>query len=135
MGEGVVGLGIDIIEIDRFVRMAGEGMAGAASRIFTDGELGDSRAGRPDFLASRFASKEAVMKAIGRGMGSISFTDIEVVSSGADAPEVRLFGSAAEWAEKAGVSRILLSISHSRDYACASAVALGGVSNEAGLSF
>jgi len=99
-------------------------------RLFTAGELSDGRANNREYLASRFAAKEAVMKSLGSGMGDISFTDIEVYHTDGGAPAVRLSGAAYRRATEIGASRVLVSVSHDRDYVCAFAVALGRAGGE-----
>ena len=74
------------------------------ARLFTDGELAVA-AGRTDpipALAVRFAAKEAVMKALGVGLGAFSFHEVEVVRLESGAPELRVTGAAAALAAGAG---------------------------------
>lgn len=123
--DSVIGVGVDIIRTERFDHIARRAPSGAAARLFTADELTDRRANDREYLASRFAAKEAVMKSLGCGMGDISFTDIEVYHMDGGAPAVRLFGSACRRAHAVGASRVLLSVSHDRDFVCAFAVALG----------
>jgi holo-[acyl-carrier protein] synthase len=72
-------------------------------------------------LAGRFAAKEAVMKAL--GVGGFRFRDVEIRRSPSGKPEVSLSGRMQARAERLGVRRIAVSISHSRDYAVAVALA------------
>ncbi len=111
-----VGVGIDLIEIERLER-ALERRPRLAGRLFTDGELSYARArARPGrHLAARFAAKEAVIKALGRGVPP---REIEV-EAGAP-PRVRLHGSAAK---AAGDVEIAISLTHSRESAAAIAIA------------
>jgi holo-[acyl-carrier protein] synthase len=109
-------VGIDLIEIER-VERALERRPRLADRLFTAGELayarGRARPGR--HLAARFAAKEAVIKALGRGVPP---REIEVV--GGEPPHVELHGSAAEIA---GDTEIAISLTHSRESAAAVAIA------------
>lgn len=76
-------------------------------------------------LAVRFAAKEAVLKALGTGLsGGIRWTDVEIVSGDGGRPGVRLFGQAKREAEKLGVTRVEIALSHSRQFAVATATAL-----------
>ena len=75
--DSVIGVGVDIIRTERFEEIAQRAPGGAAARLFTPDELSDRRANNREYLASRFAAKEAVMKSLGCGMSDIS-TDIEV---------------------------------------------------------
>jgi holo-[acyl-carrier protein] synthase len=111
-----LGVGIDLIEIDR-VERALERRPRLAQRLFTDAELSYARGrARPgQHLAARFAAKEAVIKALGQGVPP---REIEVVSG--EPPTLRLHGRAAE---VAGDAEIAISLTHSRESAAAVAVA------------
>jgi holo-[acyl-carrier protein] synthase len=111
-----LGVGIDLIEIER-VERALERRPRLADRLFTPEELAYSRGrARPGrHLAARFAAKEAVIKALGRGVPP---REIEVVSG--EPPRLRLHGRAAE---AAGEAEIAISLTHSRDTAAAVAIA------------
>lgn len=77
-------------------------------------------------LAGRFAAKEAVMKVLGTGWrGGVEWTDIETLPDPLGKPLVTLSGRTAELARTLGVSHVLLSISHSGEYALASAIGVG----------
>jgi holo-[acyl-carrier protein] synthase len=110
------GVGIDLIEIER-VERALERRPRLADRLFTESELayarGRARPGR--HLAARFAAKEAVIKALGKGVPP---REIEVV--GGEPPRVQLHGRAAE---AAGGAEIAISLTHSRESAAAVAIA------------
>ncbi|MCH8961396.1 MAG: holo-ACP synthase [Bacteroidetes bacterium] len=75
-------------------------------------------------LSGRFAAKEAIMKMLGTGWrGGIAWTDMEILPDGMGKPHVRLSGRCAAEAEKLGISEVLISISHCRTYAMATAIA------------
>ncbi|MEX2194489.1 MAG: holo-ACP synthase [Thermoleophilaceae bacterium] len=114
------GIGFDLLEIER-LEAALERRPRLAQRLFTDAELEYARArARPaQHLAARFCAKEAVAKAL--GLESWSFTDVEVVATGA-APEVRLSGAAARRAEELGAEGALVSLTHTQTTAGAAAV-------------
>jgi len=117
-------LGVDIVEIERVERSLtryGERFLG---RVYTDAELKLCRNNVPE-LAVRFAGKEAVMKALGTGRRGVSWRDIEILRNKRNAPLVYLHGRARSRAKKLGIEEIVISLSHSRDYAIASAI--GGV--------
>ena len=79
------------------------------------------------YLAGRFAVKEAVLKVLGTGLrGGVSWQDIHVLREPSGAPKVLLEGKALETARKLGMGKILVSISHGRDYAIAQALGVGG---------
>jgi holo-[acyl-carrier protein] synthase len=111
-----IGLGIDLIEIDR-VERALERRPRLAERLFTPAELSYARnRARPGrHLAARFAAKEAVIKALGQ---PVSPREIEVESG--EPPRVRLHGRAAELA---GERKVVISLTHSRETAAAVALA------------
>jgi len=73
-------------------------------------------------LAARFASKEAVMKLLGTGAKGVSWKDIETLSHPSGKPFVNLHGRAKVIAEKLGLQGIAISLSHSREYAIATAI-------------
>lgn len=117
----IVGVGIDVMEIDRFAEALAR-RPRLAERCFTAGEAAYCAAKPfpPQHFAARFAAKEAVGKALGRGM--TRWREVEVVR-GRGAPQVALHDHYAEWAARLGVTRITLSISHSRGVAIAVAIA------------
>ena len=123
---GVVGIGIDAVDIDRFRAVLAR-RRHLAGRLFTGGELAyaDRSPDPVPRLATRFATKEAVMKALGLGLGAFGFHDVEVVRDGLAAPRVVLHGAAAELARAAGVGRWHLSLSHTDLVALAAVVADG----------
>ncbi len=121
----IVGHGVDIVEVGRIARMAAEHGDHFVSRCFTPAEAAYSDSGkrRDEHLAGRFAAKEAVLKALGTGWrNGIAWTDVEVVLLPSGQPTVRLHGAAASAAGEQGITRWLLSISHTAQYACASAI-------------
>ena len=113
--------GIDIIEIARIKSVASRYGDKFFNRIYTIEELKYCR-GRAPQLASRFAAKEAVMKALGTGVRGISWKDIEVLREKGMAPHIKLHGRAIKRAEKMGLTELALSLSHSKDFAVASVI-------------
>jgi holo-[acyl-carrier protein] synthase len=129
--EGVVGVGVDAVDVVRFRRVLDRRPA-MAERIFTDGERADAAAGGDPAqrLAARFAAKEAVMKALGSGIGSFALRDVEVVRAPgigftAGAPTLRVVNAAAELARIRGVARWHVSLTHTSQVAVAMVVAEG----------
>jgi holo-[acyl-carrier protein] synthase len=126
-GAGVIGVGIDAVDLDRFRTVLAR-RPRLSRRLFTDGELAYA-ALAPDplpRLATRFAAKEAVMKALGVGLWSFRLTDAEVRRNALDPPTVMLHGAAALLAEQAGVTRWHLSLTHTDTVALAVVVADAG---------
>ncbi|MDO8586302.1 MAG: holo-ACP synthase [Armatimonadota bacterium] len=113
----ILGIGTDIVEIERFAQ-ACRRSARFEERVFTRTELDYCRpkASRYSHLAARFAAKEAVAKAFGR---SFSWQDVEIFTEPSGKPGARLYGRAQE---AAGGARVMLSLSHSREYAAAVAI-------------
>ena len=120
----VIGVGIDLIEIDR--------IAGAlarrprfAERCFTEREAAycHGRAFPAQHFAARFAAKEAVGKALGIGM--TRWREVEVLRATAGPPGIALTGRYARRAQQLGVTGITVSLTHSRGMAAAVAVAEG----------
>lgn len=128
-GGSVVGVGVDAVDVARFRRVLAR-RPGFAARFFTDTEQEDARRS-PDpseSLAARFAAKEAVMKALGTGLGGFALTDVEVRRSVAvgptrNAPSVVLHGAAATLATERGARQVHLSLTHTRGVAIAFVVA------------
>jgi holo-[acyl-carrier protein] synthase len=119
----VIRVGTDLIEIAR-IRRSLDRYAGFRDRCFTPAEQAycDSRPNPAESYAGRFAGKEAVGKALGFGVArAFAWKEIEIV--GRPKPSVTLSGRLAAVAERAGVSAIDLSMTHSRELAQAVAIA------------
>ncbi|HEX8771709.1 MAG TPA: holo-ACP synthase [Acidimicrobiales bacterium] len=121
----MIGIGIDAVEVERFRQILARRPA-MARRLFTAGEraYGDKAIDGAPRLAVRFAAKEAVMKALGVGVGAFGFHDVEVVSAPSGQPSVVLRGRAAALARERGVARWHVSLTHTDSLAQAVAVAL-----------
>ncbi len=113
--------GVDIIEIHRVKHVFEQYGDRFLRRVYTDREIAYCR-GRAPQLASRFAAKEATMKALGTGVRGIRWRDIEVVRGRGQAPRIELHGTAQARADRLGLTDIALSLSHSREFAVASVV-------------
>ena len=112
--------GVDIIEIYRIgeaVERFGERFL---HRIYTSPEL-VLCGRRAHVLAVRFAGKEAVMKLLGTGVRGVSWQDVEILAYSNGKPLLNLYGGALKEAEKLGITDIAISLSHSEEYAVASA--------------
>lgn len=121
----MIGIGTDLVELDRFRRALARTPT-LADRLFTEGELAYAaqRDDPTERLAVRFAAKEAVMKAMGVGLGAFSLHEVEVVREGSGQPSLELRGAAAALAADRGVTRWLLTLTHTERVAQAIAVAL-----------
>lgn len=119
----IVGVGVDIVEIRR-IKDIMEKNEKFLEKIFTNNEIQylKTRKLRPEYVAGRFAAKEAVSKALGTGFRGFNFRDIIVDSTTLGKPTVTLEGQAKNIANKNGNTTIHLSISHGCDSAIAYAV-------------
>ena len=123
----VLGVGADLVEVARF-RRAMERTASLATRLFSPEERAYASDQRDPAksLAARFAAKEAVMKALGVGLGDIDFQDVEVIRRAGGAPQLAVRGRAEAVASQQGVTRWLVSLSHTESTAMAVVIALSG---------
>jgi holo-[acyl-carrier protein] synthase len=121
----VIGIGVDLCEVDR-MRTALARTPGLRTRLFTDDEQAycDRRRDPAERYAARFAAKEAVLKAMGLGLGACSWLDIEVAKADSGEPSVQLHHRARLLAASRGISEWRLTITHTRHVAEAIAVAL-----------
>ena len=123
----IVAHGIDLVDCPRIVEMVERHGERFINRVFTEAEQAYAKSTRNEIekLAGRFAAKEAVLKLIGTGWrGKIAWTDIEVINNAMGQPEVTLTGEVKDIAEKLGISHVSVSITHTANFAIASAVAL-----------
>ncbi len=124
----IVGIGVDIVEVDRIGGIIARHGDRFLRRIFSEKEvLYCRRCAHPEQrFAARFAAKEAVLKALGVGwQKGASFRDVEVRTNELGAPTVELGGRTREISCQLGVERVLVSLSHDRTYAVAHVVAEG----------
>ena len=124
--EGTVGLGMDIVEIERMKNIL-ERRPRFAEQVFSPAERAycSKKSSPATHYAMRFAAKEAVVKAFGTGFSEgIWVRDIEVERAKNGKPSVKLSGRALEVAEEQGIRDLLLSMSytHTDAVACAMAV-------------
>jgi holo-[acyl-carrier protein] synthase len=116
--------GIDIEEIGRLRKIPSPIRERFTARILTPSENRDAGVNEQTIIGL-FCVKEAVAKALGCGIGQISWQEIEVVKTGSGQPQVRLSGQALMIASKTGIRSWSISISHTREYAAAIAVGYG----------
>ena len=121
-GPVIVGVGVDIVAVARIQKMLDQEKDRFLARVFTPAERDYClERGRPaESLAARFAAKEAVMKILGTGWGEgVGFLQVEVVRDPKGNPGLELTGEAAEVAQKLGIGKLHLSLSHTDDHAVA----------------
>ena len=119
----IVGVGIDIIEINRIGKAASK--AAFLQRVFTEREiqLYRGRGGNAAVLAGCFAGKEAVSKALGSGFRGFWPADVEILREESGKPFVVLYGGALALSASLEISRWHISLSNTAEYAAAYAVA------------
>ncbi|MBB6730229.1 holo-ACP synthase [Cohnella zeiphila] len=125
----IVGVGLDVVELERMEKLlAGSAGARFVARVLTEGELERFRGLPPrraaEFAAGRFAAKEAVVKALGCGIGAkVGFQDLELMPDERGRPGCRMTGPA--W-ERLGLASerhaIHVAITHERSLAAATAI-------------
>lgn len=121
----IIGLGLDIAEIDRIEQAIARRGAPFLERVYTPREVDYCEQHRNKFerYAGRFAAKEAAMKALGTGWRhGVRWRDIETVREPSGKPTLRLEGVAGELADRMGVKNILLTITHSGNVALAQVI-------------
>ncbi len=124
----IVAVGTDLVSIPRMRAVLARYRDRLCRRLYTPQEMADGE-GRPlpeVHFASRFAAKEAVLKALGTGWGEgIAWREVEVLGPRGKPPKVRLIGRARLVAERKGIRKLHLSLSHDGDYALAFVIATG----------
>jgi holo-[acyl-carrier protein] synthase len=123
----IVAHGIDLVDCPRIEQMVQRHGERFLKRVFTDTERAYAKANRNEMekLAGRFAAKEAILKLMGTGWrGKIAWTDIEIINNAVGQPEVTLSGEVKAIAKGLGIAHISVSITHTANFAIASAVAL-----------
>lgn len=120
------GIGVDVVENAR-IRQSIERLGDAfLNRVFTPRERSycDAMKFPAPHYAARFAAKEAIAKAFGTGIGkNLHWTDMEILRKESGEPYVVLGGNGKAYADRAGIVRILISLTHTDHYAAANAVA------------
>jgi holo-[acyl-carrier protein] synthase len=125
----IISTGVDLAEVERIRAALEHRRTGRRfrARVFTEKEIAyceRKRRGKYESYAGRFAAKEAVMKALGRGWGAkVRWLDIEVARAKSGKPEIVLHDKTAELAAQLGVRRWALSITHTRVHGLAFVIA------------
>ena len=123
LGDDILGLGTDLVEIARLAKAVERTGQAFLEKVYAPAELEAAPAKEPrrtEYLAGRWAAKEALAKALGTGITEkCRLNEICVLNDPNGRPVMTLSGSARETAGALGVRRILLSISHERTYATA----------------
>jgi holo-[acyl-carrier protein] synthase len=125
----ILGLGMDLVQVDRVKDLIERRGERALARLFTPGERAycERRGGRAVHYAGRFAAKEAVMKLLGTGWTrGVRWVDIEVERASGSAPRIVLHGETARIATAMGIARVHVTITHDAGLAAAVAIAESG---------
>jgi len=121
----IIGIGTDIVSIERIKEIIDERGEHFLNHVFTAGERKYCQSKKSPWVhfAGRFAAKESVFKILKtKGGLGIRWKDVEILKSQNGEPEISLKGKTKLMAEREGIKRILLSISHDRKYATATAI-------------
>ena len=124
----ILGIGTDIIEVDRIGQMIDKHDDLFLRRVFTPLEIEycGGRKSAMQHYAGRWAAKEAALKALGTCWSrGIKWTDMEVSNLMGGKPELRIHGVASEIATEMGIQEMQISISHCQSYAVAYVIAIG----------
>ncbi len=118
------GTGVDIIEVDRVKKALDAWGDRFLNRVFTKKELkyASTKKFSHENLAARFACKESVLKALGDTRVGIRLKNIEVLNDAKGKPEVILHGEAKEFAARNHLGKIMVSMSHTNNYAVSTAI-------------
>jgi holo-[acyl-carrier protein] synthase len=119
-----IATGVDLIEISRIEEVVARHGRHYLERIYTPAEL-EQCGKRVESLAGRYAAKEAVVKALGCGIGEVTWKEIEILNDVNNAPMLSLHGMAKQKADELGVTQWSVSISHSQSHTVAFAVMIG----------
>jgi holo-[acyl-carrier protein] synthase len=124
----VIGIGIDILEVDRIEKIINKKGESFLNRIFTDTEIKYCKSKKRSFesFAVRFSAKEAFIKAIESDQ-NIAYKDIEVKNKKNKKPFIKLYGKAKEVAKEKNINEILISLSHERHYVVANIILKGRI--------
>jgi len=121
--ELILRTGIDLVEVNRLVDLKEGIRQRFFQRVFTEREMLEAEASE-QYLAGRFAAKEAVSKALGSGIGAVGWREIEVLRGSNGEPLLVLGARAKALCDEAGIISWSISISHTSQYAFALAVAV-----------
>ncbi|MBI2089198.1 MAG: holo-ACP synthase [Deltaproteobacteria bacterium] len=125
----IAGVGVDLVEVARVKSALENAKTGDRfrSRVFTEKEIEyceGKRQGKYQSYAGRFAAKEALMKALGRGWSSeVNWLDIEILAGPGGKPEVGLRNKTADLAQRLGIKQLSVSIAHTKSFAMAYLIA------------
>ena len=124
-GQNIIGIGLDMIEVARIRSVSSRWGGKFEKRVFTPGEIAYCRSKKNPFqrLASRFAAKEAIFKALGTGwQRGVGWTEIEVTNDELGKPSITLSGRTEQLSRQLGVRNIFVSMTNTQDYGAAQVI-------------
>ena len=127
----IFGSGVDIVEVFRMKDAIDKWGDNFLKKVFTDREIKYSNSKRfsCQHFAARFAAKEAVVKAFGEPKKfPIKWTEIEVLNDDEGKPTIKFYNDALKLKNKKKIDKVMLSMSHSKNYAVANVILLIGAS-------
>lgn len=121
----IYGIGTDIIEIERIHEALNRNLK-LLDKLFSDEELImlKEKKFKPESVAGNFCAKEAIVKSVGTGLRGFSLKDIQILRDDFNRPIVKTKGKFKIFCEENDISNIMVSISHSKNYATATAIAI-----------
>lgn len=124
-GQGIIGIGYDMVQVHRIESILSRWGDRFKERVFTPHELAycESKKNKCQRLATRFAAKEAVFKALGTGwLRGVSWTEIEVTNDELGKPSITLSGKTEQLSRQLGVRNIFVSMTNTEDYGAAQVI-------------
>ncbi|MGI6586552.1 MAG: holo-ACP synthase [Lutisporaceae bacterium] len=120
----IFGIGTDIIEIKR-IKKAISRSPRFVERLFTEQEMEfyKKKDMKAQHIAGGFSAKEAVLKALGTGLRGFRWKDVEILRGSIGKPIVRFSGNVKQFVEDNGIGIVHVTISHSKEFATATAIA------------
>jgi len=125
----IIGIGIDLVEMETFVKLVKKGGERFINHHFTSDEIlyCNKKLNRHERYAGKFAAKEAVFKALNlRWENRFNWKEIAVINKYNSAPEIILLGKTKKIADEKKIDKIHISISHTDNYAIAMVIITGG---------
>ena len=133
----IIGSGVDIVEVERIKRVVERWGDRFLRKVFTDREIEFANKRKCVFqhLAARFAAKEAVIKAFANGVHiGVSWKDIEVTNDKGGKPSITLYGLYHRFMWEWNIGEVIVSMSHTKDYALSTVLLVGNARSDFGPS-
>jgi len=124
-GQNIIGIGYDMVEVARIKSVASRWGDKFEKRVFTPRELDYCKSKKNQFqrMASRFAAKEAMFKALGTGwQRGVGWTEIEVTNNELGKPSITLSGRTKQLSQQMGVRNIFVSMTNTQQHGAAQVI-------------